>query len=126
MKNRSNRVRCFHAGFAGADTHHLLKRCDEDLAIANLAGTGRRNNGFTIASTCSSGAAISSLSLGRKVYDVFSAAVQLGVARCRPKPLTSVTVTPCTPMSGKRGAHVIHLERFDNGCDQFHESIPLF
>jgi hypothetical protein len=40
--------------------------------------------------------------------------------RWRPKPFTSVTVMPDTPMLGERGAHVVELERFDDRGDQFH------
>ncbi len=41
------------------------------------------------------------------------------------KPLTSVTVTPTTPASGKRLPHLVYFEGLDDGDYQFHAAVPM-
>ena len=83
----------------GADADDLVEVDDEHLAVADLAGAGGAADRRSAASNISRGDRGLDLELGQEVDDVFGAAVQLGVAFCRPKPLTSVTVRPDTPTS---------------------------
>src|SRR3546814_683214 len=105
----------FCVGFAGPDTHGLLDRKDEDLAVADLAGLGgcrdridrlfdevRRDGDFD-------------LQLRQKAHRIFRAAVDFGVSL-----LASVTFDfshgQALDADGCKGfTHLIELERLDNG-----------
>ncbi len=84
---------------ARPDAHHVRERENEYLAIAHFAGVrGFLNRIDHLIDQCV-GHGDFDLGLRHELDDVLCTPVNLGVPRCRPKPRTSVTVMPCTPMS---------------------------
>jgi hypothetical protein len=67
----------------------------------------------------------STLILGRKSTTYSAPRYSSVWPFCRPKPLTSVTVMPETPDLDEGFAHLVELERPDDGGDQFHASVPV-
>jgi hypothetical protein len=99
-------------------------RHDEDLAVADLAGTRRLDDRVDRVSTASSATTISIFTLGRKSTTYSAPRYSSVCPFWRPKPLTSVTVRPETPISDKRFAHFVEFERFDDGFDFLHCMAP--
>src|SRR5258708_8599906 len=68
------------AGLASADTDRLFNSCDEDLAVADLAGTRRLADGFD--GTLDHGIVDHDLDLdlGQEAHRVLRAAIDLGLA----------------------------------------------
>ena len=94
----------------------LLDLRDENLAVADLAGSRRLDDGVDAASVDHLSATTTSIfTFGRKSTDVFRAAIELGVAFLAAEPLTSVTVRPGDADLGQRFAHFIELEGLDDG-----------
>jgi hypothetical protein len=89
------------AGFAGPDADDLFEIENEDLAVADLAGTCRLLDGFDDLIDLVALDGGLDLHFRQKVDDILGAPVQLGMPFCRPKPFTSVTVMPCTPMADR-------------------------
>jgi hypothetical protein len=90
---------------------------NEDLAVADLAGLGRLGDGldgliqlrrYLIDGDLD-------LDLGQKVDDVFGAAVELRVALLTAEALDLVTVMPGHADVREGLAHVVELERLDDG-----------
>ena len=101
MISRSDRSQCVLAGFTGSDADDLLQCGPKDLAVADLAGACGGFDGFDDEVEGEAVAPASDLDLGQEIDHIFRAAVQLGMAFLASKPLTSVTVIPCTPMADK-------------------------
>ena len=95
------RLKRFLSRLTRADAHHLLDVVDKDLSVADFSGTCSTFNGFDDLLNQRVINGRFNLHLGQEVHDVFSTTIELCVAFCRPKPLTSVTVMPCTPMLDK-------------------------
>ena len=81
-----------------ANPQYGLDRTDENLPIADLASLRRTHDGLDRVLGIGVGHDDFELQLRQKVHRVFAAAVDLRVPFCRPKPLTSTTVMPSTPM----------------------------
>jgi hypothetical protein len=72
---------------------------DENLAVTDLAGTGRFLDSLNdlidlVALYCGF-----DLDLGQEIDDILGTRYSSVCPFCRPKPFTSVTVMPCTPMA---------------------------
>ncbi len=108
------------AGFTGADANDLFERRDEDLAVADLARAccgfdrfdGAFDQGFRHGRL--------DLHLGQKIDHVFRAAVQLGVALLPTETLDFGDGDARHPDARQGLAHLVQLERLDDGRDHFH------
>jgi hypothetical protein len=83
------------SGLPCTDANDLLEVADKYLAVADFAGAcGVYDRlDYLLDDICGHGHL--DLCLGQKIDDILGAAIQLGVT----KPLTSVTVIPCMPIS---------------------------
>ena len=106
---------------AGANPDHALDRGDEDLAVADLAGLGGLDDRLDAAL----GVAVLhhdlDLHLGQEVDHVLGAAVELGVALLPAEALDLGDGQAGDPDLGQRLAHLLQLERLDDGGDLFHD-----
>src|SRR6476619_7557180 len=66
--------------FTGADAHDALQVPDEDLAVANLAGTAGLHDRLDHGIGLLIGDGDFQLDLRQEIHDVLGAAIQLGVA----------------------------------------------
>jgi hypothetical protein len=108
---------------SGADAHHLFQVPHEDLAVADLAGAGGLHDRFDHGLDLVVGHRDFELDLGQKVDHVLGAAVQLGVALLAAEALDLGGGDAGHAGLGQRLAHVIELERLDDGHDHLHERI---
>src|SRR5713101_443262 len=77
---------CGFVGLAGADAHHVLDRGDEDLAVADLAGARRLDDGVDRAFDLRVRHYHLDLDLGQEIDHVLCAAIELGVALLAAEP----------------------------------------
>src|SRR5580698_2250776 len=107
-------------GLAGTDADDALDVGDENLAVADLAGLGRLEDGLDhlIGQVAANGHL--DPGLGHKIHHIFSAAVQLGMAALTTKSLYFRDSHSRNADIRERGAHVVELERLDDCGDQFH------
>src|ERR1043166_4144060 len=113
-------------GLAGADAQRVLDVDDEDLAVADLPGLCRGGDRLDHAV----GAIVRDhdfdLDLGQEVHRVLRAAVDLGVALLAAEALHLGNGQSRDAECGERVAHVLQLERLDDGGDQLHGDSCLF
>src|SRR5215813_3308284 len=121
MLQRLQRV---HVGLAGPDTHRLIDRGDEDLAVTDLAGLGGRNDGFDHGSHAIGRHRHFDADLRQEVHGVFGAAVDFGVSFLAAVARDLARSHALHAERDQRVAHVLELERLDDGDDQFHEFVP--
>src|SRR5688500_11301398 len=96
-------------GFTGADADDLLKRHDENLAVADLAGVRRpfdRLDHLLEQLVLDRGL---DLHLGQEIDHVFRAAIELGVALLPAKPLDLGHGDSLHPDRRQRLAHLVEL-----------------
>src|SRR5882724_1131817 len=118
---RLQRVR---AGLAGPDAHRLIDGGDEDLAVTDLAGLGGRNDGFDHGSHPIGRHRHLDADLRQEVHGVFGAAVDFGVSFLAAVTRDLARSHALHAERDQRVAHVLELERLDDGDDQFHEFVP--
>src|SRR6266542_3692036 len=111
--------RCF-AGLAGANAHDLLDRSDEDFPVADLSRSRRFDDRFDGALDQIVGDDHLDLDLGQEIYDVLRTAVELGMALLAAETLNLRHREPADADIGERFAHLVELERLDDGFDFFH------
>src|SRR5436190_4486495 len=120
----TQRLQRIAIGLAGANAHRVLDLDHENLAVADLAGFGRAGDRLDDAV----GAIVRhhdlDLDLGQEVHGVFGAAIDLGVALLAAEALHLGDGEPGDPDLGERVAHVLELERLDDGGDQLHGTLP--
>lgn len=104
-------------GFAGTDADGLFQVDHEDLAVTDLAGVGRLGDGLDHAIELIVGDGHVDLHLWQEVDDVFGAAVQLGVALLTAEALDFGDGDALYANLRQRLAHVVQLERLDDGSD---------
>src|SRR5690606_7256568 len=128
----AKRVRAFHPGnegsfmwvsvgwserigaeLAGADADGLVEGDDEHLAVADLAGRGRLEDGVERGVEAVVGDRAFDLQLGQEVDDVFGAAVQLGMALLPAEAFHFGDGDAGHAYFGERFAHLVELERAD-------------
>src|SRR5579872_2088904 len=117
----SERVSVF---FAGADAHSLLERIDENLAVADLAGTRRGGDRFDHLIDHVGVDRDFDFQLGQKAHRVFSAAINFSMPL-----LPSITFDfrhrqPVYPDGRERVAHLLQFERLDYCHHYFHLPHP--
>src|SRR3954462_13121364 len=104
----------------GADAQRVLDLDDENLAIADLAGLGGPGDRLDHAV----GAVVSyhhlDLDLGQEIHGVFGAPINLRMALLAPEALDLGDGQSRDSDLGERVAHVLELERLDDGGDQLH------
>ena len=98
----------------------MLEVADEDLAVADLAGARAVLDGLDHAFDQIVGDRYFELDLGQEIDHVFGAAVQLGVALLAAEALDLGDGNALHADLGQRLAHVVELERLDDGGDQLH------
>src|SRR3982751_1855864 len=107
----------------GSDAHHLLDGRHEDLAIADLAGPRRLDDGLDRALHLRLGHDHLHFHLGQEIDDVFRAAIEFGVSLLPAEPLPLGDGQSRDADLGKRLAHFVELEWFDDRFDLFHGSV---
>src|SRR6266536_476971 len=108
------------AGLAGANPHDLLDRCDEDLAVADLSRPRGFYDRFYRAFDEIVGDDHLDLDLGQEIDDVLRTAIELGMALLAAETLNLRHREPADADIGERFAHLVELERLDDGFDFFH------
>src|SRR6201991_3029697 len=108
-------------GFAGADAPGVIDRGDENLAVADLAGArGRGDDLHRLVGEVRRHRDFDP-QLGQEIHDIFGAAVDFGMALLAAVTLDLRHRHAVDPDRGERLAHLVELERFDDGDDEFHE-----
>src|SRR5690606_16616736 len=105
---------------AGADADDLVERDDEHLAVADLAGARGAGDGLERGVEHLVRHRGLDLELGQEVDDVFGAAVQLGMALLPAEALDLGDGQARHAGIAEGFAHLVELERPDDGDDQFH------
>src|SRR5687768_12441818 len=108
---------------ARADPHHPLQVPDEDLAVADLAGAGGLHDRLDHRVDLLVCDPDFQLDLGQEVDHVFRAAIELGMALLAAEPLDLGGGDAGHAGLGQRLAHVIELERLDDGHDHLHRAV---
>src|SRR3989339_2132834 len=113
----------FCAGFASADADHGFEFMHKNLAVADLAGSCGFFDGFQrlIQQTGLYGGF--QLYFRQEIHHIFRAAVQLGVAFLPAEALDLGDGDALHADGGKRLAHFVKLERFDDGGNHFHDNL---
>src|ERR1051326_3695762 len=112
-------------GLAGTDAHRMVEPEHEDLAVADLAGFGRADDGFGDFVDLVGGHRDFDLELGQEAHGVFGAAIDFGVALLPAISLDFGDGQSVHADAGQRVADLVELERLDDGHDQFHGNPPL-
>src|ERR1043166_7775371 len=94
---------CRNVGLAGADAHGVVESHDEDLAVADLAGLGRRRDRLDGLLDHRGVHCDLDLDLGQEAHGVFGAAIDFGVALLAPVSLDL------------RDGHPVHADRSQIG-----------
>src|SRR5690606_33821865 len=102
-------------GFTGADADDFFYVRDENLAVADTPRLGGFANGFDGALGCFVGYHDFDLHLGKKVNDIFGAAVEFGMAFLTAETLGFDHGYPLQADFLKGFLHFIELEGFDDG-----------
>src|SRR5262249_15561166 len=114
-------------GLAGADAHCALDAGDKDLAVADLAGLGRVGDHLDHLVDLVVVDSDVDPDLGQEVHGVFGAAINLLVALLAAVAFDLGDGHALDAVGGERVAHVVELERLDDGDDQFHGiSVPRY
>src|SRR5262249_10756994 len=118
------RLQCVAVGFAGANAHAVLDRAHEDLAVADLSGFCRGPDHLDHPIGAVGRDRDLDLDLGQEIHRVFGTAIDLGV------PLLSAVALHLAHRDAgdteicQRLAHLVELERLDDGGDELHRSGP--
>ena len=96
------------------------RSADEYLAVADLAGARRFDNGFDDPLDLLVIHRQFELHLGQKIDDVLRPPIKLSVALLPAKAFDLCHGNALNPHLGQRGAHIVKLEGFDDGDDHFH------
>jgi hypothetical protein len=99
---------------------------DEDLAVTDLAGVGGLGDGLDHLIELVVGDGDFDLHLGQEVDHVLGTAIQLGVAFLPAEALDLGDGDALHADLRERLAHVVQLERLDDGSDQLHEAEPPY
>src|SRR5579883_365568 len=108
------------AAFTGADADRLLDRRDEDLAVADLAGVRRLLDRLDRALDLAVLDHDLDLHLGQEAHQVLGAAIDLGLALLAAEALHLAHRQAADADARQRIAHLVKLERLDNGGHQLH------
>src|SRR5512141_922547 len=84
MVSPRNFLKCVGVGFAGADTHGVFERRDENLTVADLAGLGGGGDRLRDLVDLFAGDGDLDAHFGQEVHGVFGAAIDLHVALLPP------------------------------------------
>src|SRR5947209_1586631 len=109
-------------GFAGADAHGPLQVHDEHLAVTDLAGVGGADDGLDHLFGQVGRDRDLDLDLGKEVHVIFRPAVDLGLPLLAAETLHLRHGQALYPQRSQCFAHVVQLERFDDGHDQLHSA----
>src|SRR5579859_7373668 len=112
-------------GFARADADRLHDVEDEDLAIADLAGLGGGLDRLHHAVDDLVGDGHLDLHLGQEVYDIFGAAIDLGLALLAAESLDLADGEALDAERRQGFADFVELERLDDRHNQLHRSFPI-
>jgi hypothetical protein len=115
----------FLSGFAGADPHDLFEVIHKHLAVTDLAGARRLDDGVHAAVYIFVLDHHFHLDFGQKVNHVLGTPVQLGVAFLTAKTFDFGHGQACHAAFGQGFTHLFQFERFDDGGDLLHGKSPL-
>src|SRR4029453_7127605 len=115
---------CRRSPFPGPDPERLIDRQDEDLAVADLPGSGCILDGLG-----HDGSAIVvdqnlQLHLGQELDHVLRAPIELRVSLLAPEALHLGHGHALDPLLRQRLLHLVELERLDDGFDLLHRLPP--
>ena len=108
------------AGFTGANSPDLLQVGDKNLAVADLAGLGGGNYRIDNAFCRIVGNSDLNLGFRKKINDILSTAVELGVAALAPEPLDLADGHALYAHFAQGIADVVETKGFYNGSDKLH------
>src|SRR5215207_8409802 len=107
-------------GLAGADAHRALDAGDENLAVADLPGLGGRGDRLDHPVDPVGRDRDLDLDLGQEADGVFGAAIDFGMAFLAAVALDIADGEAGGPDVGEGVAHLLELERLDDGDDGLH------
>src|SRR3954462_678171 len=111
-------------GFAGADADGVVDVVDEDFAVADLAGLGRRGDGVDDLVGLLARNSDFDLDLRQEIHGVFGAAVDFSVSLLTPVTFDLGDGQPVHPCRSQSVTDLVELERLDDGHDDFHGFDP--
>src|SRR5262249_28580956 len=103
----------------------LFQVVDEDLAVADLSGTGRVLDGLDGAFDDVVGQGGFDLHFRQKVDHVFGAPIELRVSLLPAEAFDFGDGDALYANAGQSFALLVKLERLDDGCDEFHVLLSL-
>mgnify|MGYP007027297045 CR=1 FL=1 len=106
--------------FSGADADDVLHRRDENFSVADTPRVGGLKDGIDGALKHIVLEDQFDFHLGQEIDDVFSAAIQFGVALLAAEPLGFKNGNSLQADLVKGFLHFVQLERFDDGFDFLH------
>src|SRR5450759_2626232 len=112
-------------GLARADTYHSQNVGDEYLAVTHLAGLRSAYDRFQNLIHQFILYGNFDARLRNEIDDVFRSAIQLGMAALASEAFDLGDGHSRHPNFRKCRAHIVQLEGFDDGSDQFHTGTPL-
>src|SRR5690349_14997340 len=113
-------LECIGIGFAGTYADDLIEVVDKDLAVTDLAAIGRMRDRFDDALGKIVGHRDLELDLGQEIDHILRAAIQLGMALLPAETLDLGNGDALHADFGERFAHIVELERLDDGHHHFH------
>jgi len=123
---RSSGLNSFFVFFAGTNTYYASHIEYKNLAVTDFSGLGGFHDRFHAGIDNIVRHHDLNLHLWQKIDHVFRAAIEFGMAFLTTKTFYLGHGHTGDPYFGKRFAHVIQLERFDNCINLFHDRPLLF
>src|SRR5215469_5322004 len=122
MVSAKSEGRCI--GFAGADSNRVVEVDDKDLAVADLAGLGRRGDGFDGLVDLFGSNRDFDLDLGQETHRIFGTPVDFRMALLPAISLDFRHRETVNANGGQGVADFFELEWLDDRHNNFHGSYP--
>src|SRR3984893_19416606 len=120
MRLKRKNLECVAVGLAGADPQRVIDRRHEYLPVADLAGAGAGGDDLNRLVGEIGRDRDFDPQFGQEIHDIFGAAIDFGMSLLAAITLDLGYRHAMDADGGERLAHLVELEGFDDGNNEFH------